>query len=569
MRRYSYVFALLIILTASVEAQSIRKIEPATPGRGDAVTLTFGGEGEGVPDEIRLYFPLANRDATRDLAAEVTLLRSSDDKPQFHFYVPDYVPYGVYDLALTIDSEAAATDDSTEVTTRDLFIGRIRVSLPAAPKASSVSPRVLYPGDPRSITIVGDFDGNPNEYALVLNDRVYPPCRPGLQPGKDCVEVKSALSGRALRFEQIPVDENDVDAFGEQRVRIKVDKHDTVLEQSLLFPWAKRTTPRTLAIWSTIAVIGIVLLPLLLGAVSNQTWLGKLASTGKVLFIDSQTNTYSLSKIQLYLWMLAAVFGWVYLTACLSLVQGHFDFAPLPKNMPGLLLVSLGTATVAGGIGHSRPKGAGSQQPRITDLVTSGDVVVPERVQYLVWTLLGFVAFLLLVLSKDPSTIKELPQVPEEFLYVMGLSSAGYLGGKLVRQPGPILTGASVSPGSIVLNVSGRNLSPSAAVSINGVYLQPAWITKMKGEVLEPDTNTDYAKQLRFRIEDGTLETKKPGQLQLPNEETISGPFTFRLANPDGQAAELALEIHASSKVKAAAGKRSVTVPADAAPAEA
>jgi hypothetical protein len=306
-------------------------------------------------------------------------------------------------------------------------------------------------------------------------------------------------------------------------------------------------------------VVAIVLLPLILSAVSNRTWLGKLASAGKGLFLDSQTNTYSLSKIQLYLWLLAAIFGWVYLTACLSLVQGRFDFAPLPKNMPGILLFSLGTTTLAGGISHSRPKGAGKRAPSISDLVTSGGVVVPERVQFLVWTLLGFGAFLMLVLSSDPSTIQELPAVPEEFLYVMGLSSAGYLGGKLVRQPGPILSGATLTSGSAIITLCGRNLSTDSNVSINDVAIMRPWLLKMSPQIVEPDEMAGYGRSLRFTVPDASLvlhESRTKAFVALPNGQRLEAPFKLWIANPDGQGAELDVEVAGLRTPPGAEGSR-------------
>jgi hypothetical protein len=61
-------------------------------------------------------------------------------------------------------------------------------------------------------------------------------------------------------------------------------------------------------------------------------------------------------------------------------------------------------------------------------------MVTGDRFQFFVWTLVGFLGFLLLVLLADPSTLKELPDVPQGFIYLMGISAAGYLDGKVVRR---------------------------------------------------------------------------------------------------------------------------------------
>jgi hypothetical protein len=56
------------------------------------------------------------------------------------------------------------------------------------------------------------------------------------------------------------------------------------------------------------------------------------------------------------------------------------------------------------------------------------------------------VAFCVAALRYGPGTIKILDPVPTSMLYMMGLSSAGYLGGKLARKPGPVITELSITP---------------------------------------------------------------------------------------------------------------------------
>src|SRR5439155_7622880 len=126
------------------------------------------------------------------------------------------------------------------------------------------------------------------------------------------------------------------------------------------------------------------------------------------------------------------------------------EFAPIPEGLPGILAVSGGTAALAAGINNVRgPKGAGEEQPSFADLITTGGVVVAERFQFLVWTVLGALAFLFLVVFSDPATIQDLPKVPDGFLYLMGVSSAGYLGGKLARKPGPVIVTIVAQLGSV------------------------------------------------------------------------------------------------------------------------
>ena len=97
-------------------------------------------------------------------------------------------------------------------------------------------------------------------------------------------------------------------------------------------------------------------------------------------------------------------------------------------------MLSAGVTGVQGG------KGSGEFGPSLSDLITSGGVVAPERLQYLLWTLIGSIAFLSYTLSISPAELHDLPKIPDGFLTLSGISAAGYIGGKVARGPGPKLT---------------------------------------------------------------------------------------------------------------------------------
>jgi len=61
-------------------------------------------------------------------------------------------------------------------------------------------------------------------------------------------------------------------------------------------------------------------------------------------FLDKETNSYSLSKFQLLAWTTVAVFGYIYLLFCQSLIQWNFAFPNIPSGWPTLLGVSAATA---------------------------------------------------------------------------------------------------------------------------------------------------------------------------------------------------------------------------------
>jgi hypothetical protein len=193
-------------------------------------------------------------------------------------------------------------------------------------------------------------------------------------------------------------------------------------------------------------------------------------------FLDKETNSYSLSKFQLLAWTAVAVFGYVYLLCCQTLIQWNFNFPSIPSGWPTLLGVSAGATVAAVGITSTRgSKGAGPLSPSMADFISSGGLVLSDRFQFFVWTLVGCGGFLFLVLKNDPSKLTELPDVPSGFLYLMGISAAGYLGGKLVRLPGPVvkqlLVQSAVPNGSgtasLTIKLKGENLSRDAKFKID------------------------------------------------------------------------------------------------------
>jgi hypothetical protein len=182
-----------------------------------------------------------------------------------------------------------------------------------------------------------------------------------------------------------------------------------------------------------------------------------------MLFLDPETNTYSLSKLQFYLWTGAAVFGYSYLVISKMLVQRE-GWPDIPGTLPGIIAIGAGTAIGSQVVTSVRgPKGSGPESPNFSDFVTSGGVAAPDRIQMLIWTLFGVGAFCLAVMQQTPGDIKELSPVPEGMLYLMGLSSVGYLGGKLARKPGPIINEISITPSESDEAVLGEVAAHAAA----------------------------------------------------------------------------------------------------------
>ncbi|MEY2481696.1 MAG: hypothetical protein QOK24_224 [Verrucomicrobiota bacterium] len=290
------------------------------------------------------------------------------------------------------------------------------------------------------------------------------------------------------------------------------------------------------------------------------------------LFLDRETATYSLSKFQFYIWTAVSVMAYLYLAASRAWVQGVWTFIALPDNLPGIVFISGATGVMAVVATNSRgPKGAGDVHPSLADFVCSGGVVAVERVQFLIWTIIGALMFLWLSLVQTPVDIMELPKVPDSFLQLMGISSLGYLGGKFARKAGPIINDVSVKLGKFVppkkkegdaaangeagkkddaqtsrdttiLTIRGRILSPDADFKIT-------YETKDKNTPAKEVSLTDHFAPLEVKVletdDQTSSQNKTAKKLELtidqPTLEWLNGATKLLISNPDGQTASWAL----------------------------
>ena len=243
------------------------------------------------------------------------------------------------------------------------------------------------------------------------------------------------------------------------------------------------------------------------------------------------TNTYSLSLFQLLLWTAAAIVAYAYLAASQSLVQWKWQLPNIPEGLPTLLGMSVGTTALAIGTSETRGcKGAGSVHPSLSDLVTTGGLLAPERVQFSLWTLLGVAGFVSATLAQDPAAVTELPKVPDSFLPLMGVSALGYLAGKVARKPGPVVKQldppppySAATPLTNGIRIVGENLSPRAQVRVNGELIPAGGVTVGPSQSSAAEVVTELV--------------VTPAATAAALNAAVATP-AVKVINPDGQSAE-------------------------------
>ena len=182
-----------------------------------------------------------------------------------------------------------------------------------------------------------------------------------------------------------------------------------------------------------IAAAALVLLAVWAGKATRKQALG--------ILIDGR-GRFSLSQLQIVMWTVLVVSVWV------GLFFATYELAAIPQTLVVLMGISVGSAAAAGAVKsakdldpnakvavagvHPMSSGPTTLPPRLSQVVTEeeGDqadkTVSVTKFQNLVFTLFLGIAFLVMALKS-----RGFPEIPQEALWLLGVSHAGYVGGKM------------------------------------------------------------------------------------------------------------------------------------------
>jgi hypothetical protein len=151
-------------------------------------------------------------------------------------------------------------------------------------------------------------------------------------------------------------------------------------------------------------------------------------------FLDKRSNSYSLSKFQFLLFFCLFVHGYTYVLLCRWFAQGWFAIPDVPSQITAIFAISAGTRVVAARVGEEHGSTGGAPHiPSVADFVSIRGQLAADRVQFFVWTLIACVGYWILLLTRDPTTLRELPPFPNGLLYIAGVSGVGYTAGGYLR----------------------------------------------------------------------------------------------------------------------------------------
>ena len=543
----------LLLVSASVMLAQTQPKQVIHPGE----TISIASPGLTTGDKIKVVLkPVAEPPAKKPACPdEVTLVPAQvgvqgSGQATISLGIPPNACLGAYMVTGTKQNDQTKENGGLEITSPE-FVSVVQ----PPPEVTTISPKALFlddgQGSGQNTSYLINFLG-PNSlkadatYSLRFADYALAPCAPPddaagpPQNGQSCFEQnkKGSQDGQISFLLKGP---SFLQNFaGKQAVSVLLNGAESA-RQDLIVVNASKSTPRTYALVITAALVGLIYILLSAGAralpVKSRT--GSYLLTA--LFMDEQTQTYSLSKCQFYAWTIAAILGYIFFAVARSIIQGVAVFPDIPGGLPAILLYSAGTSVLATGItGSKGSKGAGEVHPTLADFITTGGVVAPERLQFVVWTAVGVFTFLTIVFKSDPLTVSDLPKIPDGFLQLMGISSAGYLAGKLARKAGPVIKvisvtnvnpidydppGAAPVPTALTLNLQGQNLDPKATIKVGSTVLRGDLftITPPTGQAADPQSG--FCTELNVTLWDAAT--------------FVVGKHTLSLVNSDGQAADV------------------------------
>lgn len=171
-------------------------------------------------------------------------------------------------------------------------------------------------------------------------------------------------------------------------------------------------------------------------------------------------------------------------------------------------------------------------RPSPADLISAGGVVIPERFQFLIWTIITCVGYMALVLLQDAATINGFPPIPDGLLLLTGLSAGTYAGSKMLRAPGPVAAQdpPQVTPGagSIEFVVKGTNLPKVPSLRIDGIEVPALTPIACTGQA----NNPELCSQLQFTVADSAALSNGDHTLQISNAEGQFAEYRFTRKKP-------------------------------------
>jgi hypothetical protein len=515
----------------------VDKLAPTTVVRGSPITVT----GTGFPlEEQNIRIELAGIDIGHPTRVQ--------DPKAFVFLVPESGKLGAKTVPLPlgegllrvsfVQPEFASIQGMTPTSFEAGYLtltSEVRSDITLAKPISNV----IY-SDTTEFALTGTGFGGPSrDYSLLVDGRDVPVCWDLPATKQPSGNVSSCVGARFASDHTLLLGPDfGLLGIGKKQIGLRRDTKEASVEVHV----ANSTAGSVRGLSILVSAIVLLLMGVVGLASARQMATGERRSAWRTFLIDTETNTYSLSKLQFYLWTTAVLVAYAYLFLARWLVHDQVGMVELPENLPILFGLSAGTTILSTWIAAVHgPKAAGPVHPSFSDLIATGNSVSPDRFQFLLWTFVAVTTFVVTVLATDPGTIDALPAIPNNLLALSGVSMAGYLGGKMVREPGPVIELITASLQTVGgkpllrLVIEGRNLDIDGSFRIDTTDLK----------LVDPNARStapiDKGRPRSLKPEVGNRASTHARSLELLIGERSwvksAGAYQLTIRNQDGQEA--------------------------------
>lgn len=181
---------------------------------------------------------------------------------------------------------------------------------------------------------------------------------------------------------------------------------------------------------------------LIAGSVSLLVVAFFLASIGFIMkkvnffrdvLLEAETNTYSLTKFQAFLWTIVLIGSYLYVAICYGMILGNGEIPDFNASLIALMGVSYGGMVSSKIIEKKKFKHELREtQPSLRNLFSSGGEIDLARLQLFGFTIVSILVFLFTIIQSN--ILNGLPDIPPTLHGLLTASQAGYLTGKLAGQ---------------------------------------------------------------------------------------------------------------------------------------
>ncbi len=208
-------------------------------------------------------------------------------------------------------------------------------------------------------------------------------------------------------------------AFFRKSIRLKVfvDGRPSSFMKVTILP--KNWNKKVIALAILVTVVGLAFISLLIGKWNFVPY----------VLLDKNTNTYSLSRFQAFIWTVVLTGSYFYIAIAFGILLQNGKIPDFNPSLVGLMSISYTGFIASHFLNKKNPKNAISDTPpKLSDLFMENGVIDITRLQLLLFTIVAVIVYLYNLYLNN--TLNGLPDIPATLHGLLASSQTGYIAGK-------------------------------------------------------------------------------------------------------------------------------------------